>query len=198
MDILMSETCWAHKKWNKTASDIKLVFHSSTVHEHVHEQLAAGSYPVHIQTQPSICNSFLIISFNLRLRLRTTYKFRPKSFCSNGMINPQHVHTRLHTHYRSLPPPLTMKYFKLLLSKITYRFGTFISLLSLQRGERLNATKQSHLKHIYKRWHVSTTFFYYVNIYVGLHVSTIQVVIIRSLIEITGLQKAAHTFWDPN
>ena len=30
-DILMSETCWAHKKWNKTASDIKLVFHSSTI-----------------------------------------------------------------------------------------------------------------------------------------------------------------------
>ena len=29
-DILMSETCWAHKKWNKIASDIKLVFHSST------------------------------------------------------------------------------------------------------------------------------------------------------------------------
>jgi hypothetical protein len=28
MDILMSETCWAHKKWNKIASDIKLVFHS--------------------------------------------------------------------------------------------------------------------------------------------------------------------------
>ena len=31
MDILMSETCWAHKKWNKTASDIKLVFHLSTI-----------------------------------------------------------------------------------------------------------------------------------------------------------------------
>ena len=28
--ILMSETCWAHNKWNKIASDIKLVFHSST------------------------------------------------------------------------------------------------------------------------------------------------------------------------
>ena len=27
MDILMSETCWAYKKWNKKASDIKLVFH---------------------------------------------------------------------------------------------------------------------------------------------------------------------------
>ena len=31
MDILMSETCWAHKKWNKIASDIKLVFHSSAI-----------------------------------------------------------------------------------------------------------------------------------------------------------------------
>ena len=30
MDILMSETCWAHKKWNKIASDMKMVFHSST------------------------------------------------------------------------------------------------------------------------------------------------------------------------
>jgi len=29
MGILMSETCWAHKKWNKIASDIKLVFYSS-------------------------------------------------------------------------------------------------------------------------------------------------------------------------
>ena len=31
MDILMSETCWAHKKFNKTASDIKFVFYSSTI-----------------------------------------------------------------------------------------------------------------------------------------------------------------------
>ena len=31
MDILMSETCWAHNKWNKVASDMKLVFHSSTI-----------------------------------------------------------------------------------------------------------------------------------------------------------------------
>ena len=27
MDILMSETCWIQKKWNKIASDIKLVFY---------------------------------------------------------------------------------------------------------------------------------------------------------------------------
>ena len=31
MDILMSETCWAHNKRNKIASDIKLVIHSSTI-----------------------------------------------------------------------------------------------------------------------------------------------------------------------
>ena len=31
MDILMSETCWVHNKWNKMASDIKSVFHSSTI-----------------------------------------------------------------------------------------------------------------------------------------------------------------------
>jgi len=31
LDILMSETCWAHKKWNKIASDIKLVFYYSTI-----------------------------------------------------------------------------------------------------------------------------------------------------------------------
>ena len=31
MDILISETCWAHKKWNKISSDIKLVFYSSTI-----------------------------------------------------------------------------------------------------------------------------------------------------------------------
>ena len=37
MDILMSETCWAHKKWNKIASDIKLVFYSSTKILHVSE-----------------------------------------------------------------------------------------------------------------------------------------------------------------
>jgi len=30
MDILMSETCWAHKKWNKIASDIKWVLYFET------------------------------------------------------------------------------------------------------------------------------------------------------------------------
>ena len=32
MDILMSETCWAHKKWSKIGNDIKMVFfYSSTI-----------------------------------------------------------------------------------------------------------------------------------------------------------------------
>ena len=31
MDILMSETCWAYKKWTKIVSTIKLVFYSSTI-----------------------------------------------------------------------------------------------------------------------------------------------------------------------
>ena len=31
MDILISETCSANKKWNKIESDIKLVFYSSTI-----------------------------------------------------------------------------------------------------------------------------------------------------------------------
>jgi len=31
MDILMSETCWAPKKWNKITRDIKLVFYSSAI-----------------------------------------------------------------------------------------------------------------------------------------------------------------------
>jgi hypothetical protein len=35
MDILMSETCWAHKKWNKIASDTKVVFYSSNIILHV-------------------------------------------------------------------------------------------------------------------------------------------------------------------
>ena len=51
MDILMSETCWTHKKWNKIASDIKLVFYSSTV-----------SYDV---SNPCPLTSHLLISFDI-------------------------------------------------------------------------------------------------------------------------------------
>ena len=43
MDILMSEKCWAHKKWNKIASDIKLVFHSSTILSFIYSPLRVWS-----------------------------------------------------------------------------------------------------------------------------------------------------------
>jgi len=44
MDILTSETCWVHKKWNKIASDIKLVFYSSTI-----LNLLKSSFEIYIQ-----------------------------------------------------------------------------------------------------------------------------------------------------
>jgi len=46
MDILMSETCWAHKKWNKIASDINLVSLSSTI------TMVHG--PINIRLHPEI------------------------------------------------------------------------------------------------------------------------------------------------
>ena len=46
MDILMSETCSAHNKWNKIASDIKLVFQSSTI--------AIMHGPINIKPSPCI------------------------------------------------------------------------------------------------------------------------------------------------
>jgi hypothetical protein len=49
MDKLMSETFWAHNKWNKIASDIKLVFHWST--------LAMMHGPINISIVMSVCPS---------------------------------------------------------------------------------------------------------------------------------------------
>ena len=54
MDILMSETCWAHKKWDKIASDIKLVFHSSTI------TMMHG--PINISLQTCCCHSTCAVS----------------------------------------------------------------------------------------------------------------------------------------
>ena len=47
MDILMSETCWAYKTCNKIASDIKLVFYSSTI------TMMHG--PINIRIQTVLC-----------------------------------------------------------------------------------------------------------------------------------------------
>ena len=53
MDILMSETCWAHK-WNKIASDIKLVSYSSTI------TMMHG--PIHIRKDLPSCLQRLVYS----------------------------------------------------------------------------------------------------------------------------------------
>ena len=64
MDILMSETCWAHKKWSKIASDIKLVFYSST--------RKSSLVRLHLQA-PSIrfsfCNSFIMYVSHIQCAL---------------------------------------------------------------------------------------------------------------------------------
>jgi len=47
MDVLLSEKCWAYKKWNKIASDIKVVFYSSTItimHGPINIRYTGGSF----------------------------------------------------------------------------------------------------------------------------------------------------------
>ena len=63
MDILMSETCWAHKKWNKIASDIKLVFYSSTITMmhgpiNIRYWVLSGSVPFNIALSCMSCVSY--------------------------------------------------------------------------------------------------------------------------------------------
>ena len=55
MDILMSETCWAHNKWTKIASDIKLVFHSSTV-TYIQSLHHSAYFCVLLLDTPANCN----------------------------------------------------------------------------------------------------------------------------------------------
>ena len=56
----MSETCWVHKKWNKIASDIKLVFYFST-------HLLSLPH-LHLGTS---CDLLLLLLFSLFLHYRT-------------------------------------------------------------------------------------------------------------------------------
>jgi len=61
MDILMSETCWAHKKWNKIKSDIKLVFHSSNFL--VYCQVCCG----HVQIKSLPCSNCMHLWVSCKL-----------------------------------------------------------------------------------------------------------------------------------
>jgi len=59
-DINISETCWAHKKWNKIAGDIKLVFYSSTI------TMVHG--PIHIRSKSCL--------FFLHCGISNAYKYQ--------------------------------------------------------------------------------------------------------------------------
>ena len=75
MDILMSETYWAHNKWNKIASDIKLVFHSSTI--------AMMHGPVNIR----FCVLFVFIGNFQQIAERIKYRRRCKNKEICGVIS---------------------------------------------------------------------------------------------------------------
>ena len=93
MDILMSETCWAHKKWNKIASDIKLVFHSSTI--------AMMHGPINIKKSVYLKGINYKHKFSRRLRRNKRIKIkrmklqRHRSLCGDSALYCCHVHTCL-------------------------------------------------------------------------------------------------------
>jgi len=64
MDILMPETCWTHKKWNKIASDIKLVFYFSNITQAFIKRSRYVWY-FHTQIWPNYCN--IITGISLRV-----------------------------------------------------------------------------------------------------------------------------------
>jgi len=70
--LLMSETCWAHNKWNKIESDIKLVFHSSTI--------AMMHGPINIRPPWYVCRK---TNFLWRL-----YRTSPLLYCTIHVANP--------------------------------------------------------------------------------------------------------------
>ena len=78
MDILMSETCWAHNKWKKIASDIKFVFHSSTIammHGPINIRSSAISYD-------HLCSPYFLYVNVTRLQQR--YVFHLQGSFSDG------------------------------------------------------------------------------------------------------------------
>ena len=60
MDILVSETCWAHTKWNKIVSDVKLVFYSSNI-TMMHGPINVGFLNVISQTTFVLCFAFCVV-----------------------------------------------------------------------------------------------------------------------------------------
>jgi len=63
MAKLMSETCWAHKKWNKITSDIKLVVYSSTIPVYVQSIMTHKQYCQKIDPNSNKYSDFLALSY---------------------------------------------------------------------------------------------------------------------------------------
>jgi len=83
MDILMSETCWAYKKWNKIASDIKLVFYSSRFrHNKINCEILSHFF---FWRKPSRCESSIIYCIST---VNTQHTQRPDVLVQLGYIWP--------------------------------------------------------------------------------------------------------------
>ena len=93
MDILISETCWSHNKWNKIASDIKLVFHSSTI--------AMMHGPINIRYINCICElkrvKFTLSRIFIRIWLLT---LQQEEVCPSKTSVWMYVCTEWHLHPR--------------------------------------------------------------------------------------------------
>ena len=73
MDILMSETCCAHKKLIKIASDIKLVFSSSSI-TMMHD-------PINIRLRICFKSTSSLILAAAQLKERANFEFLLPVFC---------------------------------------------------------------------------------------------------------------------
>jgi hypothetical protein len=96
MDILMSETCWAHKKWNKIASDIKLVFYASTI------TMMHG--PINIRFNCFLC--LFVVTFHISIDLKNYiyiffYFVPPKSCTSPNLLLAQPISSTWYSYFNA-------------------------------------------------------------------------------------------------
>ena len=104
IDILMSETCWAHKKWNKIASDINLVFYSSTILRRcVHNNWKKRSYVFkYYRSSARLAHSRAAASVESKMAT-----MEHKTFCVREFIKTESV-TAVHRAFRlrfNIQPP---------------------------------------------------------------------------------------------
>jgi len=87
MDILISETCWARKKWSKITSDIKLVFYSSThfnitIYTYISQALSYIELPwskicIQLLSRPCLLHVLPICSYFISRRDINWWRFQP-------------------------------------------------------------------------------------------------------------------------